>query len=303
MPTIRPLMPSELDTWFDFVARVFGVDRSYFVRHWQSDPDRRVDAIRIALVDGQIASTLRIFPRRIYLAGQPVTMGGIGEVCTDPAYRGQGLSGLLLDDAARFMAAEEMAVSLLFASYHSHYGRHGWQVVPMLMGLADLPASDREVYPADPIADGAQMRRLHGAYASRFGGAIVRESLDYWREWIPGEWKRAVTCRSAHGITAYLAANWTGPAELYIEDFATDDPALFPELVGALIRDRGLASATVRFPLAIAPHLPGGRVERNEGPMYRINRPDLLTREAAGHLDRMLRGEVADHLIFQSDWF
>ncbi len=303
MVEIRSLQPSELDAWFDFIARVFDVDRAYFVRHWQNDPYRRVDAIRVALVDGRVASTLRVFPRRIYLAGQAVSMGGIGEVCTDEAYRGRGLSGLLLQDAIRFMEEEGIALSLLFASYHSHYGKYGWQVVPMPVGITTMGASDLETRPADLPADAGQLRALHAAYAPQHDGAIVRDHLDYWTGWVPGEWKRAVTIHQNGRITAYLAVNWTGPTELSVEDFAADDPAVFPALAGALIRERGLKEATVRFPLAMAPGLPVSEVHRNDGPMYRVNRRDLLTREAADHLDRMLRGEVADHLIFQTDWF
>jgi hypothetical protein len=84
---LRTLRPEELDAWLDFVHRVFNVPRAYCARHWHNDPWRSCEGIRVAVDRGQILSTVRVFRRRIYLGGVPVTMGGIGEVSTDPAYQ------------------------------------------------------------------------------------------------------------------------------------------------------------------------------------------------------------------------
>ena len=49
---VRRLKLSELPRWFDFLADVFAVNhvpREYFVRHWDNDPYKEVDAIFVAV--------------------------------------------------------------------------------------------------------------------------------------------------------------------------------------------------------------------------------------------------------------
>lgn len=307
---VRALRPEELESWFDFVSGTFGQSREYFVRHWEGDPDRSIDSIRVAVDGGRILSTLRIFRRQVYLGGHQVAVGGIGEVCTDPACRGQGLSGQLLAESIQLMARWSIPVSVLFASLHGHYGRFGWRLVPVDLGVSVVAAGAGPYEfsvpnPRDP-AEARPLKQLYKAFAPQFQGTTVRDSLAYWTHWIPGEWKRALTARRRGRLTGYLAANWTGPGTLYVEDFAAlpaEVGEVFSALVGALADERGLRSVRVTYPLALQPGLELVGREANDGPMYRVIQPSLLPLKAAEALDRLLRGERAGHLIFQSDCF
>ena len=83
----RRLRPEELEDWFTHLVSVFALGsskggREYFLRHWENDPWKNLEDIFVAVEAGQILSTVRIMPRRIFLAGEEVTMGGIGEVST-----------------------------------------------------------------------------------------------------------------------------------------------------------------------------------------------------------------------------
>ena len=69
----RSLQSEEIDAWFDHVASVFTVGRQYFMNHWYNDPWQDLEGIRVAVDDGKIVSTVRVFVRQMYLHGEPVT--------------------------------------------------------------------------------------------------------------------------------------------------------------------------------------------------------------------------------------
>lgn len=69
---IRSLKETELEIWFDHLDTVFETTpRNYFVNHWNSDPLRDIEGIRVAIdkKNGKIVSTVRVFIREIYIQG------------------------------------------------------------------------------------------------------------------------------------------------------------------------------------------------------------------------------------------
>ncbi|HEY3365577.1 MAG TPA: GNAT family N-acetyltransferase [Symbiobacteriaceae bacterium] len=317
---IRALRPEELDDWLDFVHRVFGVAREYFARHWGCDPWRNLESIRVAVHGGRIVATLRIFHRTIYLGGVPVSIGGIGEVSTDPDYRRQGLSGLLLEDACRRMAELGMAVSVLFAGRQGHYTRHGWAPVPIPFGVTELKVrtdllgnltsatfDGLAVNPVSP-ADAPDLAALYGACASGLNGTLVRDHPGYWWDWLPAEWPEVWVARAGDRPVGYLAGKWLSLWDLRVEEFVaapSEAGALLKAITAGILRGRreGGGPLHVHYPLAAAPALALTRRYNVDGPMYKVIRPDLLPPAAAGALDELLGGEVDRHVIWQADWF
>jgi len=62
---------------------------------------------------------VRVFRRRVYVGdgtSASWSMGGIGEVCTLPQWRGRGLAGRLLDMSCAFMQASDIQFSALHAA-------------------------------------------------------------------------------------------------------------------------------------------------------------------------------------------
>ena len=59
------------------------------------------DAIKHVVVrdDQTVIGFVRVYRRTIRFAGQTVVLGGIGDVCTDPAWRGRGMARLALATA------------------------------------------------------------------------------------------------------------------------------------------------------------------------------------------------------------
>lgn len=247
---IRSLRQDELPQWFEHVSAVFTkTPRSYFERHWYADPWRDLQGIRVAVDGDRIAGTVRVFRRRVHLGGQVVSMGGIGEVSTRPEYRGQGISFRLLEDALRIMESWGLAVSMLFASRHGHYGRHGWTLVrnPLRSVLVDpssvvdpSTAVDRSApasapAPAAPVGeiqcrpldlgnqgDLAQVMDLYTRYVgATLDGPVVRDDPEYWRDWVSVEWGRGFGAFAGRRLVSYVALIERSD-HLYVQEFAVD---------------------------------------------------------------------------------
>eukprot|EP01043_Picozoa_sp_COSAG02_P010269 COSAG02_NODE_358_length_23882_cov_25.508683_9_plen_323_part_00 len=114
----------ELEAWLDLVCEVFAdlkIPRSYFARHWSSDPPslRKLSGVLVAVErrSGRFVATVRIFRRTIRLAdGKQVTVGGLGEVSTLDAYRSRGLCSRLLKMSLAEMAKMGLKASSLHAA-------------------------------------------------------------------------------------------------------------------------------------------------------------------------------------------
>ncbi|NMB12077.1 MAG: GNAT family N-acetyltransferase [Firmicutes bacterium] len=296
MIEFRTLLPSELEAWFDHCALVFNhyqdldASRQYFMNHWYNDPWCDRHAIFVAVDAGEIASTVRVFHRRIYLAGGEFTMGGIGEVSTKAAYRRQGLSGKLLEMSVAYMEAEDLDFSMLGTGTPGHYSRYGWQEVPTYRQRAEVhPARSPQVRLINfqEPAKLMQAMELYHRYSHKFNGAIIRDHGDYWRKWIrcevtlgwvPRQIGRGWVLQDGKEAIAYLVVRKDiDRNDIYVQDFACrGDVAHSFRLLAqhAVWSLNGDQPAQVVFPAVITSDYP---VEWNktDGLMIRVNNKEL----------------------------
>ena len=205
----RGLYPDELETWLDHVTHVFTGGRQYFSNHWHNDPWRDPEGIRVALDDGRIVSTARVFIRKMFLQGEPVTVGGIGEVSTRPEYRRRGLATQLLKDAIRFMEDRGIATSSLHGSQRI-YAMEGWEKVPRYYARQPFNARkqvDWEVRPVnfDDAAEVQRIAALYDVYARKFNGTFVRDDMTYWTMWVRTESPNAWVAERDGDIEGYIS--------------------------------------------------------------------------------------------------
>lgn len=222
----RSLREGELDAWAEHCVDVFseeghGVDKSYFLRHYNDDPWRDSNGIFVADDNGRIASTVRVFRRRVWLFGHEAGMGGIGEVSTKSEYRGQGLAGTLLKMAAQWMAAEGMPVSLLFTSHFDFYRKFGWECIPKPVrsyaGASGLPCEGRAMEPGD-----MKVLAAVDAAAARTNWAVVRTDAAYWETWMKAAIGKCVVATQGGRIVAWMAYSLHG------EDWAVEEFKALP---------------------------------------------------------------------------
>lgn len=206
----RTIEKSEIERWAAHCDGVFATTpEGYFLRHFQLDPFAEVKAIFIAEDEtcGEIAATVRVFIREVYLYGHKVPMGGIGEVSTKEAYRRQGLSGKLLTMAKDYMRSENIPISTLFAGAcrFPHYRRQGYEVAPLAfvhLRIHDAAPLAGTLRPAT-LADAPALSAIHAQFSKRLQGLVVRNEA-YWQSWVFGQSQNIHVLQAGQQTVAYV---------------------------------------------------------------------------------------------------
>ena len=284
----RALYPEELEAWLDHVTTVFTGGRKYFSNHWHNDPWRDAEGIRIALDKGTIVSTVRVFIRKMFLHGEPITVGGIGEVSTRPEYRRRGLASQLLKDAIRFMEDREIAMSSLHGSQRI-YSIEGWEKVPRYYARQSFSAEKRsewEVRSAnfDSKTEVKQIAEIYDQYARKFNGTFVRDEIEYWTKWVKTESSNAWVAECDGSIEGYISVAQRED-ELWVREFIASEAAfamdsskqLFEDMLSNIIAQMDAESLEVVYPAPIADGFNASTIEEHGSAMYRINQPTVLS--------------------------
>lgn len=292
----RSLKEEELDQWFDHCATVFTkTPREYFVRHWEHDPTRDIGGIKVAIYNGSIISTVRVFLRKAYLNGESVLVGGIGEVSTRPEYRRQGLASKLLQAAIQFMQEKGVIISMLHTgSAAPLYASKGWKSTDFAFRIrkwhpfSHPPEQQTNTFRTLNFEgeDMRKMQQLYPEYNHHFSGVWTREEPGYWERWLRAEWEVGdwKTKGSKKGITLVMESEnnrWIGyiicfinetlPKEervLEIREFVTTNEEfekdggrqVFGELlnaVGQRLEGNTLEGITLKYPLTIEERFAG----------------------------------------------
>ena len=288
----RALCPEELEVWLDHVTSVFTGGRQYFSNHWHNDPWRDAEGIRIAVDNGTIVSTVRVFIRKIFLHGEPITVGGIGEVSTRPEYRRRGIATQLLKDSIRFMESRDIVVSVLFGSQRI-YSIEGWEKVPRYYARQFFSAekqSEWEVRPAN-FDDEVEVKRLsdlYDQYARKFNGTVVRDEIAYWTKWVRTESSNAYVAERDGNIEGYVSVTPRGD-ELSVKEFIASEEAfaqdrgkqLLEGILSCVVAQMDAESLEFVYPAPIADGFNAPAIEEQGSAMYRIIQPAVLSEKMA----------------------
>lgn len=284
----RALHPEELEAWLDHVTSVFTGGRQYFSNHWHNDPWRDAEGIRVAIDNGTIVSTVRVFIRKMFLHGEPITVGGIGEVSTRPEYRRRGIATQLLKDAIKFMKDRDIVLSSLHGSQQI-YSIEGWEKVPRYYAREHFSAkkqSEWEVCPAN-FDDEVEIKRiseLYDRYARKFNGTFVKDKIEYWTKWVRTESPNAWVAERDGSIEGYVSVVQRENA-LNVKEFIasetrfTEDRGkqLLESMLSDIIFQMGVQSAEVVYPAPIADGFNAPAIEEHGSTMYRINQRTVLS--------------------------
>jgi len=84
-------------------------------------PSLKRENVRIALLNGRIVSTFRIFTLNIRIGCVTVPIGGLNNVCTHPRHRNKGHMKALLEDGIEHMRRRGMPLSMLHGIPNFYY--------------------------------------------------------------------------------------------------------------------------------------------------------------------------------------
>ena len=288
----RALCPEELETWLDHVTSVFTGSRQYFSNHWHNDPWQDAEGIRIAVDKGTIVSTVRVFIRKMFLHGEPITVGGIGEVSTRPEYRRRGIATQLLKDSIGFMESRDIVVSSLHGSQRI-YSIEGWEKVPRYYAKQPIAAKKRsawEIRPAnfDDEAEVQCLAALYDGYARKFNGTFVRDDIAYWTAWVQTESPNAWVAKRDGNIEGYVSVTRRDD-ELSVKDFIASEGAferengkhLFEGMLSCVIAQMDTESLEVIYPAPIADGFNAPAIEEHGSTMYCVIQPAVLSEKMA----------------------
>ncbi len=288
----RALYPEELEAWLDHVTHVFSGGRQYFSNHWYNDPWRDVEGIRVAIDDGKIVSTVRVFIRQMYFHGEPVSVGGIGEVSTRPEHRKRGLATQLLKDSIQFMEDRHIALSMLHGSQRI-YSVEGWESVPRYYAKKTLLGKTQQEWNIRPVyfQDADEVKRLaslYDSYSRKFNGTFVRDDMAYWTDWVQTESPSAWVAERDGVIEGFVSVRrreqqlgvkeFIASEELFAHNSAKD---FFEMMLSHVIVEMDEEKLEVEYPAPIADGFNAPSVEPYGSTMYRVIQPSALPTDFA----------------------
>ena len=257
------------------------------LEHTPARPGFRHENARVAVLGERVVSHVQVVPFTIDYGQSRLTVGGIGDVCTDPEFRGQGHAAALMGDALEHMASIGCDISLLngIANYYNRFGyanvwpyRH-LDVNPRdTEGLAS-PLTTRPLTPADAPAILALYNR---AWQGR-PGARVRD-LEY-LTWALGRETQKVAAVDAAGRLRGYAVEW-GLTGAVCEVDADDEAATAALLIASAASATAAYGSedTQPFRWFIPPDAPAARFARQLCAVELIER----TRPNGGWMGRII---------------
>jgi GNAT superfamily N-acetyltransferase len=144
--------------------------RDFFSDH----PRFSLRDVRVGELDGEIVSSLVLYPLHTFVRGVKLSVTGIGSVAVSPEHRRRGVAEALVRATLREMRQRGDALSLLYAFRSNFYRRYGWGLIETTHMLSVpptlLPASDE----ARRVRSSAPARSAAGAGAVRSLGHRTR---------------------------------------------------------------------------------------------------------------------------------
>lgn len=212
--TFRAIRLDELEACLDVWDAAFEeTPREYFRKYFTGDPWFQPEYTRCAFEGKRMVSALQIVRREVRVGQVTLTMGGIANVGTVPAYRSKGYSTQLLRDAIAVMEREGFDFSMLFTGIHGFYTRLGWESLPVTVISAEireeLPAPEGG-YRIRPLAD-TDLESICACYEQCNAGrsfTVVR-SPAYLRGWMGWEERTpedVFVAEAAGKLVGYIAA-------------------------------------------------------------------------------------------------
>jgi hypothetical protein len=131
-----------------------------------------------------------VVERKVRVGSAELVMGGIGDVATDPEYRGRGYNTQCLRDSIRVMKRYGFDFSVLFTGICDFYARLGWRSVPPKFYAGtfgdvqkDADTSDYTVRPCVFEKDLPGLEKVHESFNRARAFTTIR-TPDYWRGYV-----------------------------------------------------------------------------------------------------------------------
>jgi len=212
--TFRAIHADEFEACLDVWDAAFSdTPREYFRKYFTGDPWFHPEYTRCAFEGTRMVAAVQIVRREVRVGQVTLTLGGIANVGTVPAYRSKGYSTQLLRDAITVMENDGFDFSMLFTGIHGFYARLGWENLPVKVMCAEirpeLPPPEGG-YRIRPLAD-ADLEALCACYEQCNAGrsfTVVRSPayLRGWTRWEERTPQDVYVAEAAGKVVGYIVA-------------------------------------------------------------------------------------------------
>eukprot|EP00455_Lapot_gusevi_P049827 TRINITY_DN7132_c0_g7_i1.p1 TRINITY_DN7132_c0_g7~~TRINITY_DN7132_c0_g7_i1.p1 ORF type:complete len:342 (-),score=18.00 TRINITY_DN7132_c0_g7_i1:160-1185(-) len=272
----RSINADEVDQWLDLVADSFrakGTPREYFKAHFDNDPHpESLQHIFVSVNEnGEFVSAIRVFVREIYIQGQIVKTGCIGDVCTHPLHQGKGYASKLMRFVVETMKQRQFVLGALHStSAAAFYEKLGWRKVPRNFVQFELDSQQLTSHQTMGVCEldvtslsetnFQELSRLYHTFNAQFNGPIVRLNLSYWMLWfrmhaVQSNARLYVALSSDHAWQGYLLATVDAedPPTLVVHEFAAatmsaNTAEVFLALLRSAMQGQGKENMRVECP-------------------------------------------------------
>jgi len=173
---------------------VFNVGGAYFEERLLNDSSYDPTTTWFATVNGEVASSIQIFPLQLRVGQTILMVGGIGSVGTHPNFLGKGLAQEILNSQCQWMGENDYDLGMLFAVIHPYYEKLGWRLIPEKAYLIEkppyqAPSDDYEIIPFSS-EHLEQIQAIYNQHNQSVTYTMVRDDA-YWKDLINWpEWKK-----------------------------------------------------------------------------------------------------------------
>lgn len=224
-PELRPARTwDEVEETAEGAGRAFADESAaFFRRRTLAAPSLPLENTLLALVDGELVSSLQLYERRVFLGGVPAPVGAVGNVMTLPEHQGEGYASALLDYAGEFAASKGYPLTVLVGD-PGFYSRLGYEALPDESRVFADPAplsdgGNGEWRAFDAARDLDAVASIHREEARRVDGAFDRNPA-LWRQWVLAELvdpADLAVYREDGDIAGYLAQTRAGEGVVCLE--------------------------------------------------------------------------------------
>ncbi|WEK54994.1 MAG: GNAT family N-acetyltransferase [Candidatus Cohnella colombiensis] len=229
--TNRPTR-EQLEQIYDILDECFTVGRAFFQERLDRDNAYDPDTTWFAMVDGQIAANVQIFPLSIRVGQAILKTGAMGSVGTDTKYRGMGLAHKILHAQTEYMKESDYDISFLLASKHAFYEKAGWRLIPETAYSIDKPASfeQQSVYDIIPFEPRYldDIRSIYEQFNQNRTYTVVRNET-YWNDLLSWpEWRKldCLLLLQNNKVVAYGMIEKKETEQVFINEILYLDEAL-----------------------------------------------------------------------------
>jgi len=290
--------PGDFGEVLDLCGKWLSAPREYFAARFANDPTLRKDRILFVRDGGRMVSTAHQHEVMLsFSGGKAVRCAGVGNVCTDEAFRGRGLAGSLVRELQAMSAKDGYAIDALFTDHQSFYepaGYRKWKRPEVLFTRLRKPAEKAGIpvraieFPRDiPV-----ILAIHDRWTSRLPLTAER-SPAFWEHhfvWTPMHPGEDLSLALLAGGQAYIRAHtWSGAVKVIEFGALPGSEAEVLALANAVAETASLkCRGRARVP-AVCGELIGalktlarGEPVSDDELMLRITNPGRLAEESCG---------------------